>query len=117
MTLLVPLVLLAYAVLYAFALSIPPLHVQSISNYISGAHAQQLQKPLQNTFGNWVEKEKELSLERLLANVAPGGINLEGVAEGSVVASPSRKKPDYFYQCTTSPMPILQSWTLANERT
>lgn len=102
MTLLVPLVLLAYAVLYAFAFSIPPLHLHSISNYISGAHAQQLQKPLQNTFDDWVEKEKKISLERLFANVAPGGRDLEGVVEGSVVASPSRKEPDYFYQCTTN---------------
>lgn len=102
MTLLVPLVLFAYAVLYAFAFAIPPLHLPSLANYISGAHAQQLQKPLQNTFDDWVEREEKISLDRLLANVAPGGKNLEGVVEGSVVASPSKKKPDYFYQCTCS---------------
>jgi glucoamylase len=100
MALLVPLVLIAYAVLYAFAFAIPPLHLHSLSNYISGARAQELQQPLQNTFGDWVDKEEKISLERLLANVAPGGRDLEGVVEGSVVASPSKKEPDYFYQCT-----------------
>jgi glucoamylase len=99
MALLLPIVLLAYAVLYAFAVSIPPLHLQSLSNFIHGGNAQHAQQPLQNNFDDWVEDETRISLEGLLANVAPGGSNLTGVAEGSVIASPSRN-PDYFFQCT-----------------
>jgi glucoamylase len=99
MALLLPLVLLAYAVLYAFAVSIPPLHLQSLSYFINGGKAQQAQHPIQNTFDDWVEDEIRISLQGLLANVAPGGNHLAGVAEGSVIASPSRN-PDYFFQCT-----------------
>ncbi|KAF2797825.1 glycoside hydrolase family 15 protein [Melanomma pulvis-pyrius CBS 109.77] len=102
MTLLLPLVLVAYIVLYAFALSIP-LHLHAVSSLIGGSRGlsggyAQVQQPLKETLGDWVEREERIALERLLANVAPGGKDLEGVVEGSVVASPSREEPDYFYQ-------------------
>lgn len=46
----------------------------------------------------WLHGEQDVALSKLLANIAPGQ-NTEGVPNGTIVASPSKKDPDYFYQC------------------
>ncbi|PSN61964.1 hypothetical protein BS50DRAFT_134287 [Corynespora cassiicola Philippines] len=98
MTLLVPFVLVAYVVLYAFALSIPPLAL--LPHFLSGAGKLQTQRPLLDSLDAWIEREETIALERLLDNVAPGGKNTQGngVVDGTVLASPSTSMPDYFFQ-------------------
>lgn len=53
-------------------------------------------------FEIWLQQQSVLSLERLLANVGDSNLNslhkTDHVAEGAVVASPSKHAPDYFYQ-------------------
>ena len=94
MALLVPVVLAAYVSLYAFASAIPPLpHIQAIGQ-------RPLQLNPQSSLDDWLEKEEEIAIDNLLANVAPGGRNVRDAAPGSVIASPSRKHPNYYYQCT-----------------
>ena len=97
MALLVPFVLVAYVLLYAFAFSIPPL-----PDFASIGHFGQAQKPLQDTLGAWIQREEKIALQKLLANVSPGGRNVEDAVKGSVIASPSREHPNYFYQCEYS---------------
>lgn len=89
----------AYFVLAASTFSIPTL--PHLSPFSGVAQAQRQQKPLYDTLDAWIEREEHISLDKLLANVAPGGRNVEGqgVANGTVVASPSTKEPDYWYQC------------------
>lgn len=80
------------------AFSIPPApHLSRLSV----GWTQQQQQPLQETLDTWLAREESIALDRLLANVAPGGRNVEekGVAPGTVVASPSQDDPDYWYQC------------------
>ena len=82
----------------AFALSIPT--IPRLHKFLSFAQAQRQQQPLQDTFDAWIQQQEQVALDKLLANVAPGGRNVDGrVAPGTVVASPSREKPDYWYQC------------------
>ncbi|KAF1919546.1 Six-hairpin glycosidase-like protein [Ampelomyces quisqualis] len=89
---------LACFILDAAAFSIPalppPIH------FLGVGHAQQQQQPILDTLDTWIEKEEKIALDKLFANVAPGGRNVEGkgVAPGTVVASPSTSEPDYWYQ-------------------
>ncbi|KAF2083690.1 glycoside hydrolase family 15 protein [Saccharata proteae CBS 121410] len=46
----------------------------------------------------WLKKEEKLALDRLMANVAPGGRNVLHAAPGTVIASPSKEYPDYYFQ-------------------
>jgi glucoamylase len=97
MALLVPVVLAAYVLLYAFASAVPLLpHIPAIGQ-------RPLQLNPQSSLDDWLEKEEEIAIDNLLANVAPGGRNVRGAAPGSVIASPSRKHPNYYYQCTNQP--------------
>jgi len=88
---------LEYLVLDAAAFSIPP--IPHLGHFLGASQAQQ--QPLQDTLDVWIQREEKISLDKLLANVAPGGSNVEGkgVAPGTVVASPSTDEPDYWYQC------------------
>jgi glucoamylase len=82
----------------AFALSIPS--IPHLHKFLGFSQAQKQQQPLQGTFDVWIQQQEQIALDKLLANVAPGGTNVDGrVAPGTVVASPSREKPDYWYQC------------------
>lgn len=103
---LIPFVLVAYVLLYVFAFSIRPL--PSIPNLLSASRAQKAQIPLQDTLDAWLQREEAIALDKLLANVAPGGSNVEGAAAGSVIASPSREHPNYFYQCEPAPASSLE---------
>ena len=91
-------IILAYITIYTFAFSIP------IPFTKIDAHGTQ--NPLQDTLHAWLRREEDIALDRLLANIAPGGENVEdkrlGVVDGTVIASPSREDPDYWYQCTYS---------------
>lgn len=97
---LIAFILLAYVVLYAFARIIPPLPLlryreqaplQSLPNN-EGAEASEA------SLDTWLKKEQDIALDRLLANVAPGGRNVPDAAAGSVIASPSKEYPNYYYQ-------------------
>lgn len=88
---------LVFLAFYTSAFTIPPLH-----EFFPASRASQNQKPLRSTLDAWIQKEERIALENLLANVKPGGKNVEGkkaVADGTVVASPSTESPDYWYQC------------------
>jgi glucoamylase len=89
---------LAHVILDAAAFSIPPLPY--LNHFLSVSHAQKQQQPLQHTLEAWIEKEERIALDKLLANVAPGGRNVQGrgVAHGTVIASPSVDEPDYWFQ-------------------
>jgi glucoamylase len=96
----VPTLGLACLVFDAAAFSIPPL--AHVNHFLGLSHAQAQQQPLQDTLDAWIEKEEQIALDKLLANVAPGGSNVhdgKGVVPGTVVASPSTEEPDYWYQC------------------
>lgn len=90
-------VLLASLTPYTYAISIPPLRHLSFPGI---ANAQKQQQPLHDTLDAWIQQEEQIALDKLLANVSPGGQNVEGlgVAPGTVVASPSQDGPDYWYQ-------------------
>lgn len=93
-----PINLLTLFATYTSAFSIPYLsHV----GFVKVAGAQKQQQPLQDTLDVWIQQEQQIALDKLLANVSPGGRNVEeqGVAPGTVVASPSQDGPDYWYQC------------------
>ncbi|KAM3160828.1 1,4-alpha-D-glucan glucohydrolase [Lachancea thermotolerans] len=53
-------------------------------------------------FEAWLQKQTTVSFERLLANIGDVELNnlssTDGVAEGGVIASPSKQAPNYFYQ-------------------
>jgi glucoamylase len=90
--------ILASFATYTSAFSIPPLPHLS---FLGAASAQKQQQPLQDSLDAWVQQEERMALDKLLANVSPGGRNVQGkgVAHGTVVASPSQDEPDYWYQC------------------
>ncbi|GAA5954640.1 hypothetical protein JCM21900_006089 [Sporobolomyces salmonicolor] len=52
----------------------------------------------------FLEKEYETAWKRLLANIHP-----EGTAPGSVVASPSKAKPDYWYEWTRDSAIVMRT--------
>jgi hypothetical protein len=91
-------VLLTSFAIHTFAYSIP-----ALSGFLPALHASHTQTPLHETLDDWIEREERIALDKLLANVKPGGRNVEGkskgVADGTVVASPSTDDPDYWYQC------------------
>ena len=93
-----PINLLTFFATSTSAFSIP---FFSRVNFVRVAGAETLQQPLQDTFDVWIQQEQQVALDKLLANVSPGGRNVEGqgVAPGTVVASPSQDGPDYWYQC------------------
>ena len=99
-------VISAYLTLSTTAYSVP-----SFPEYLPIGRLSHSQKPLRNSFDAWVETEEHIALERLLANVKPGGRNVEGqgkhVADGTVVASPSTEGPDYWYQCMNCALSLL----------
>lgn len=93
---------LTFGVLCAAAFSLPPL--PPIRHFLGPSHAPSQQQPLHDTLDAWIDTQEQIALERLLANVAPGGRNVQGkrVAPGTVIASPSTDEPDYWYQCESS---------------
>ena len=47
----------------------------------------------------WLKEEEDTAVDRLLANIAPNGRNAQHAAPGTVIASPSKEHPNYYYQC------------------
>ncbi|KAI9789153.1 MAG: Glucoamylase, intracellular sporulation-specific [Candelina submexicana] len=87
---------LAYLLLWALASDDCPVYQYPIE-------LQEKQKTSAASYGtsleDWLQEEQDVAFARLLANIAPGQ-NTEGVPNGTIVASPSKKAPDYFYQWT-----------------
>jgi glucoamylase len=88
---------------HVYAFSIPRL--PHLHGFVGASHTQTQQQPLQNTLDAWIKREERIALDKLLANVAPGGSNTQGkgVADGTVIASPSQDGPDYWFQCEFHP--------------
>ncbi|TKA77265.1 hypothetical protein B0A49_03503 [Cryomyces minteri] len=94
MMLLIPFILVAYVLLYAFALTVPLDIAQQ--PLLDGLSTEELSPaPRLDT---WLKKEEAVAVDRLLANIAPGGRNAQDATPGTVVASPSREHPDYYFQ-------------------
>ncbi|KAI0388380.1 carbohydrate-binding module family 20 protein [Xylariaceae sp. FL0594] len=53
-----------------------------------------------NDLDAFVEKQRAISLQRVVANIDPHGSRVEGAAAGVIVASPSKEDPNYFYTWT-----------------
>jgi hypothetical protein len=87
-------IVVAYFVLYVLALS----KVQFATREY---HEQQTELGPQLSLSAWIVQEKHVALHRLLQNIAPFGENAVDAAAGSVIASPSKHEPNYYYQCTT----------------
>ncbi|KAF1839344.1 hypothetical protein BDW02DRAFT_514350 [Decorospora gaudefroyi] len=92
-------VLFTQLLYYTYAFSIPRL--PHLRTFAGASHSQTEQQPLHDTtLDAWIEQEEHIALDRLLANIAPGGRNVEGkgVAPGTVIASPSQDEPNYWFQ-------------------
>ncbi|OJD26724.1 hypothetical protein ACJ73_01894 [Blastomyces percursus] len=73
-----------------------------------------LQKPLQTPHATgsldaWIAKASPHALQALLANIGADGAKVKGAAAGIVVASPSKKDPDYFYTWTRDASLVFKS--------
>lgn len=55
-------------------------------------------KTTSDSFELWLKEQTQISFTRILDNIGGIGANLQNVSEGVVIASPSKSKPDYFYQ-------------------
>lgn len=96
--------LLAYGGLAAAAFSFPA--ITPLADLLQFEQAKLHDRPLPlGTLDEWIFREEERALERLLANISPGGSNVGPEAvNGTVIASPSRELPDYYYQCMHYPV-------------
>lgn len=47
---------------------------------------------------DWIQEQRRISFGYLLDNIAPNGANAKDAAPGSVIASPSKHAPNYYYQ-------------------
>lgn len=105
---LVPFVFCAYFLLYAFAFSISlpqTENQQRLGDTLQHEHTRERDAEQQSSLDEWVKRQEKIALEKLLANITPGGINAAQATPGTVLASPSREHPDYYYQCMP---PVLQ---------
>ncbi|KAK5132146.1 hypothetical protein LTR04_004880, partial [Oleoguttula sp. CCFEE 6159] len=92
--LLIPFILVAYVLLYAFAFTVPLDFVQQpLTDALSTGKLSSAP-----SLDTWLKKEEAVAVDRLLANVAPGGRNAQDATPGTVIASPSREHPDYYFQ-------------------
>ena len=68
--------------------------VASLFCFASPTQAAQLKSPSApaDSFSKWLNRQSEISTQRLLDNIGPAGAH-----PGAVVAAPSRRDPDYFY--------------------
>ncbi|KAF2143913.1 glycoside hydrolase family 15 protein [Aplosporella prunicola CBS 121167] len=89
----------AYVFLYAFALVVPALvdeqrplgpSVDLVSSFSPSKQHSELEQ--------WLEDEEKIAVDRLLANIAPYGRNAQDAVPGTVLASPSRSHPNYYFQ-------------------
>lgn len=96
--------LLAYGTLHAYAFAFPA--ITQLGDLLRFEQVRLQDQPLsQGSLENWIANEEEIALEKLLANISPGGSNVGSeAANGTVIASPSREHPNYYYQCTSDPI-------------
>lgn len=90
----ITLVFLRYLLLFTIAVSTP----SAAACESEGAPWRELY-PRDSSLDSWVNTENVIAVDRLLANIAPGGQNAGGATPGTVIASPSRAHPNYYYQC------------------
>lgn len=98
----VPFVVVAYLALYAFAFSIPTdflANQRPLREQVAWLAKEKADLGPQSSLDAWIQEEEKVALKRLLANIAPGGANARDAAPGSVIASPSKQHPNYYYQC------------------
>jgi glucoamylase len=93
-----PFVVIAYLVLYVLARSLPRRENGQIP-LINSLHEETTRLGPQLSLDAWIDWEENIALQKLLDNVAPGGANTRSAAPGTVIASPSRSYPDYYFQC------------------
>lgn len=55
---------------------------------------------INETFESWLEEQKRFSFDSILENIGGVGFKYNDVAEGAVIASPSKDHPNYYYQWT-----------------
>lgn len=96
---LVPIVTVAYLALYTFAFSIPSNLRSSQRPLGEILQVEKTDLGPQSSLASWLEQEEKIALDKLLQNVAPGGDNAPDAAPGTVIASPSKNHPNYYYQC------------------
>jgi len=97
----ISIVVVAYFLLYALAFSIP-IHFAGIQASLrQDLHLEKSELGPQSSFETWLQEEERIALDRLLRNVSPGGSNAPNAVPGTIIASPSREYPDYYYQCST----------------
>lgn len=96
---LVPIVTVAYLALYTFAFSIPSNLRPSQRPLGESLQIEKTDLGPQSSLVSWLEQEEKIALDKLLRNVAPGGVNAPDAAPGTVIASPSKSHPNYYYQC------------------
>lgn len=103
------LIVVAYLVLYAFAFAHPrqPVDYHGRSFQLTLGHeSDQTDKSLEE----WISRESETAINHMLANIAPGGRNVEDAVSGTVVASPSREHPNYYFQCSSKEIDFTHVW-------
>lgn len=72
---------------------------QSSTKYIStGIESLYNLSEISEDFDSWLDSEKEIAFQGILANIGGIGITSDDVSPGAVIASPSKFKPNYFYQ-------------------
>ena len=85
-------------VLYVLARGVPRRQYGQIP-LVSSLHEETTRLGPQLSLDAWIEWEEKVALQRLLDNISPGGTNTRNAAPGTVIASPSRSYPDYYFQC------------------
>lgn len=95
---LITFIILAYFLLYAFAYSIPFHLAPSQAPLREEIHLEKPEYGPQSSLEAWIREEEKIALDRLLRNIAPGGSNCPNCAPGTVIASPSKQHPNYYYQ-------------------
>lgn len=95
----IPIIVLAYFLLYAFAYSIPHHFAPSQAPLGQDFHLEKAELGPQSSLDAWIREEEKIALGRLLRNIAPGGPNCPDAVPGTVIASPSKEHPNYYYQC------------------
>lgn len=100
-----------------------PLDGSALSDLVADkAHALSGQIGLlpasKKSLDTWLDKEEDIAVDKLLANIAPSGRNAQHAAPGTVLASPSKEHPNYYYQCESVPRAsrAVASLTLCDTR-
>jgi glucoamylase len=94
---LLPFIALAYLILYVLASRTPYPHPDQ-HPFLNDYHEETTPLGPQLSLDAWIAREEKIAFQKLLDNIAPFGDNAREAAPGTVIASPSRTYPDYYYQ-------------------